>query len=101
MARLTPLSGACIALAALTLTACGGGSDDPPPTQRQTTLGVVIGSDDSATSGTYAWKGIPYAEAPVGALRWKAPADIEPWTSPKTSSSATHARHPGGSMAPA
>ena len=85
MARLTPLSGACIALAALTLTACGGGSDDPPPpTQRQTTLGVVIGSDDSATSGTYAWKGIPYAEAPVGALRWKAPADIEPWTSPKT-----------------
>ncbi len=84
MARLTPRSGACIALAALTLTACGGGSDEPPPTQRQTTLGVVIGSDDSATSGTYAWKGIPYAEAPVGALRWKAPADIEPWTSPKT-----------------
>ncbi len=87
MARPTPRGATCIALAALALAACGGGSDDAPPappTQRATTLGVVIGSDDSASSGTYAWKGIPYAQAPVGALRWKAPADLEPWTSPKT-----------------
>jgi para-nitrobenzyl esterase len=85
MARLIQRSAACAALAALTLTACGGSDDaTPSPTQRDTALGVVIGNDDSATTGTYAWKGIPYAKAPVGALRWKAPVDIEPWTSPKT-----------------
>lgn len=25
------------------------------------------------------WKGVPYARAPVGGLRWKAPEDPEPW----------------------
>lgn len=54
-----------------------------PPTQRQTALGVVVGTDHSATSGTYAWKGVPFAKAPVGELRWKAPVDPEPWTTPK------------------
>src|SRR4249920_1348567 len=39
-----------------------------PPTERQTTLGLVVGSDLSATSGTYAWKGVPYAKPPVGDL---------------------------------
>jgi len=88
MARLVQLIGACTALAALALTACGGSdspqSPSPPPTQRETSLGVVIGSDNSASTGTYAWKGIPYAKPPVGALRWRAPADMEPWTSAKT-----------------
>jgi carboxylesterase type B len=57
--------------------------EDVPWTQRSTHLGPVIGSDLSATSGTYAWKGIPYAKAPVGELRWKAPAEAEPWTTPR------------------
>ena len=57
--------------------------EDVSPTQRSTSLGVVLGTDLSATSGTYAWKGIPYAKAPVGDLRWKAPADATPWASPK------------------
>lgn len=30
--------------------------------------------------GTLTWKGIPYAKAPVGELRWRAPQDAEPWT---------------------
>jgi carboxylesterase type B len=54
-----------------------------PLTQRTTVYGDVIGTDHSATSGTYAWKGIPYAKAPVGDLRWKAPVEPEAWTSPK------------------
>ena len=40
--------------------------------------------DNSATSGTYAWKGVPFAKAPVGDLRWKPPVDPAPWTSPKS-----------------
>ena len=53
------------------------------PVQRQTTFGPVIGSDLSAASGTYAWKGVPFAKPPVGDLRWKAPADPDAWMSPR------------------
>ena len=59
------------------------GETPAPPVQRTTSLGVVVGSDESATRGTYSWKGIPYARPPVGELRWKAPADAAPWTSPR------------------
>ena len=54
------------------------------PTQRQTHLGPILGNDYSATSGTYAWKGIPFAKAPVGDLRWKPPAEPAAWTTPRT-----------------
>ena len=46
-----------------------------PATQRQTAFGLVVGTDNSAASGTYAWKGVPYAKAPMGDLRWKPPVD--------------------------
>ena len=68
-------------LLASVLAGCGG--DDGPGTQRDTALGPVAGADLSATSGTYAWKGIPFAKAPVGDLRWKAPADAAAWTTPR------------------
>jgi para-nitrobenzyl esterase len=71
------------ALAALTivgLAACGG--NDTPATSRATTFGRVEGNDDAATSGTFSWKGVPFAKAPVGALRWKAPVDPDAWTAP-------------------
>ena len=55
-----------------------------PATQRSTAFGVVVGTDDSATTGTYSWKGVPFAKPPVGDLRWKAPADPAPWTSRET-----------------
>ena len=67
---------ACLA-AALT-TACGG-SGGTPPELRETRYGMVRGTDDSATSGTYAWKGVPYAQPPVGALRWQPPAEPAAW----------------------
>lgn len=31
-------------------------------------------------SGTWSWKGLPFAQPPVGALRWRAPAEPEAWT---------------------
>ena len=75
--------GAAWLLAALaTLGGCGG-SDDEDPAQRQTSYGRVQGVDDSAKSGTYAWKGVPFAKAPTGALRWKAPAEPDAWSDVK------------------
>jgi para-nitrobenzyl esterase len=49
---------------------------------RDTVYGPVTGVDDSAASGTYFWKGIPFAKPPVGALRWKAPVEPDPWSGP-------------------
>ncbi|WP_418125870.1 carboxylesterase/lipase family protein [Variovorax sp. 160MFSha2.1] len=92
---------AAAALAALS--ACGGGGSGssgfaflpgPPPAPapapappaadgpmvRQTVAGKVEGVDDSARTGTWFWKGIPFAKPPVGALRWRAPAAPEPWS---------------------
>lgn len=92
---------AAAALAALS--ACGGGSSGssgftflpsapppapappaPPPADgpmvRQTTAGKIEGVDDGATSGTYYWKGVPFAQPPVGALRWRAPVAPEAWS---------------------
>ena len=42
------------------------------PVERQTAEGVVVG-EENAETGTYSWKGVPYAGPPVGELRWKAP----------------------------
>ncbi|WP_426393178.1 carboxylesterase/lipase family protein [Variovorax sp. R-27] len=92
---------AAAALAALS--ACGGGSSGssgftflpsapppapappaPPPADgpmvRQTTAGKIEGVDDGASSGTYYWKGVPFAQPPVGALRWRAPVALEAWS---------------------
>lgn len=70
---------ACLALAA-----CGGGgsAETPPgpgPEVRQLAQGTIQGRNDAATNGTYAWKGIPFAQPPVGARRWKAPAAVAAW----------------------
>jgi para-nitrobenzyl esterase len=74
----------------LLLAACGGGggSEASPLLSdgrgsdkqllRSTHLGDVRGS---VATGTYAWRGIPYAKPPVGALRWQPPQEPEAWTS--------------------
>ena len=64
-------------------TGCGG-NDQTPPTQVDISLGTIQGVDDSSRSGTYAWKGVPFAKPPVGVLRWKAPVDADAWTTPRT-----------------
>lgn len=66
-----------LALSILFLTACSNSSDDPVQTSEQprelavnTTEGEVLGVEDD---GLYIYRGIPYAEPPVGALRWQPP----------------------------
>jgi para-nitrobenzyl esterase len=51
---------------------------------RHTDLGTVKGNDQSRSLGTYSWLGIPYAEPPVGALRWHAPVTHKPWHGVRT-----------------
>ena len=53
-----------------------------PPSPSQQTLrhlpaGDVIGFEDD--SNTYAWLGIPFAQAPIGDLRWRSPRAAEKW----------------------
>jgi para-nitrobenzyl esterase len=67
------LAGAPAPLALLTK-----GGDDR--LRRVTQYGPVLGLDQSASSGTLAWLGIPYAKPPVGELRWRPPAEPTPWT---------------------
>ena len=70
----------------LLVAACGGGGGSggtPDPLLRATHLGEVRGAGDT-TSGTYSWKGIPFAKAPVGALRWQSPQEPEAWTTART-----------------
>ncbi|OGB21529.1 MAG: carboxylesterase [Burkholderiales bacterium RIFCSPLOWO2_02_FULL_57_36] len=62
------------------MSACGGGSGTSDPAVRATTYGNVEGVNDTAASGTYFWKGIPFAQPPVGDLRWKAPVEPAAWT---------------------
>lgn len=66
------------------LVACGGATSvvaPPPVTERQTAYGTINGVDNSATTGTYAWLGVPFSKPPVGALRWKSPVVPDAWSS--------------------
>lgn len=47
----------------------------------ETSLGPVLGTVDAA-SGQQCFRGIPYAEPPVGALRFRPPQPKAPWTAP-------------------
>lgn len=46
-------------------------------TLRLTAAGPIKGQIDE--NGAFSWRGIPYAQAPVGELRWKAPRALEPF----------------------
>ena len=50
-----------------------------------TPAGELLGFSDSYE--TYGWVGIPYAKAPIGGLRWKAPRPLEKWQGVKSATS--------------
>lgn len=81
-ARPPSLRGCCAAFALASLLACGGesGPDVSLPdadSRRDPAAGALVGY--RGNSGTHVWKGIPFAQAPVGALRWRAPRVLSPW----------------------
>lgn len=64
-----------LAFLLLTLAACDATVHQE--TQRTTRFGPVIGTQEDALS---VWRGIPFAQPPIGALRWRAPIAPLPWT---------------------
>ena len=78
---------AFLAASFIALAAAAASVNAEPSLSRQTAFGPIVGVDNSATSGTYAWKGVPFAKPPVGELRWKAPVDPDRWRNPKLTQS--------------
>ncbi len=78
----------CAFTAGLTTPGCsstdGGEGPQPAVTTAETTLGTADGvmTDD----GVVAFLGLPFAEPPVGDLRFKPPVAIETWDSPVVAS---------------
>jgi para-nitrobenzyl esterase len=69
-----------LTLAALLVIACGAEVEPPrvdPSSARSLPAGDVVGF--TGAYGSHVWRGIPYAEPPVGALRWRAPWPAARW----------------------
>lgn len=61
----------CLLTCILLLTACSN-----EPVQLQTPSGQLVGYVDEAVEH---YLGVPYAQPPVGPLRWRPPQKLEPW----------------------
>src|SRR5205085_4787512 len=53
-----------------------GGGVPPEVTTAQTSTGTLRGTSDG---GVEVFRGVPYAQPPVGELRWRPPEPVEPW----------------------
>jgi para-nitrobenzyl esterase len=69
------MSGLAIAAFAIAADASSASAADAPALV-QIDAGKVRGT---VAHGVIAFKGIPYAQPPVGALRWRPPQPVEPW----------------------
>lgn len=49
---------------------------NPSTPLAETRLGTLLGLVDE---NIHLWRGIPFAQPPVGALRWRAPQPVQPW----------------------
>jgi para-nitrobenzyl esterase len=78
---LTPLFTLLSLVLALTA-ACGAQSDEKIVDQSHNkVVKIDSGTIEGAVSGdVLSFRGIPYAAPPVGALRWRAPQPVTPWS---------------------
>ena len=58
-------------------TLCAKSAQAAPSAQIKVESGALVGSTDA---GVTAFKGIPFAAPPTGALRWRPPQPAKPWT---------------------
>jgi para-nitrobenzyl esterase len=84
--RRHPLATICVALTALTLASAGApGVDTSAAAAASRVAGAPIVTIDGgvarglALPGGYAFRGLPYAAPPTGALRWQAPQPSADW----------------------
>ncbi len=78
--RLPAAARVCVALS-LGVPGIAGAQADPRP-RVELTSGPVIGRR-SADGMIASFRGIPYAAAPTGALRWMPPKPVRPWSEPR------------------
>jgi para-nitrobenzyl esterase len=85
----TITAGVAIAVGALALQACGGPGADRAANLNQVTIdsGTLEGVVDN---GVWSFKGIPFAAAPVGDLRWRAPQPVAKWDGVRKADSYGH-----------
>ncbi|NUZ05286.1 carboxylesterase/lipase family protein [Piscinibacter koreensis] len=92
------------AIAGVGLMGCGGGgggSDDGPNLVRATEYGQVEGVTESDTAAL-SWRGVPFAKAPVGPLRWQPTQAPDAWTGVRPAKEFTEAcTQIGGLFGPA
>jgi para-nitrobenzyl esterase len=70
------LAAAITAMAATAALAAG-------PDTARIDSGELHGAVSGAVAGVVSFKGVPYAEPPVGALRWTPPRKAARWSTPK------------------
>jgi para-nitrobenzyl esterase len=64
---------------------------EPDSSPAGPTVTINSGKLEGAYSGELAiFKGIPYAEAPVGKLRWRAPRSVKPWKGARSAAEYGH-----------
>jgi para-nitrobenzyl esterase len=74
-------------LVLLSLGALRAGASDSTRREIRIDSGLVAGV---VADGVASWKGVPYAAPPVGALRWREPQAVAPWSSVRSADTYGH-----------
>ena len=85
MNRQQSLLAVFVFIAMLAVSACGASGPESDASQDdsdvvvETRPGLLEGEWVEDSSGVRVFRGIPYAEAPIGERRWQPPAAVKPW----------------------